>query len=78
MSAQNRALFNISVARIMAINDEFERDQKKAEKRGAKEVRTEVVTKALQRGKLTVEEIADDNGVSVDFVLKIQAKMNLA
>jgi predicted transposase/invertase (TIGR01784 family) len=79
MSAQNRALFNISVARVMAINDEFEREQKKAEIRGAKQAKintqTEAVQKLLKREKLTVEEIAEDIGVSVDFVLKIQAKM---
>ena len=32
----------------------------------------ETVTKALKGGKLTVEEIAEYNGVSVDFVLEIQ------
>ncbi len=77
MSAQNRALFNISVARVMAINDEFERGQKKAKQLGAKEAKTEAITKALQKNKLTVEEIADYNSVSVAFVLKIQAKMKL-
>lgn len=33
------------------------------------------VIKALNRGKLTIEEIAEDNSVSVDDVLKIQAEM---
>ena len=32
----------------------------------------ETVTKALNRGKLTIEEVAEDSGVSVDFVLEIQ------
>ena len=75
MSAKNRALFNISLARVMAIQDEFEREQKKAEKRGEKKAKTDAVEKALKRGKLTAEEIAEDNNVSVSFVLKIQAKM---
>lgn len=35
------------------------------------------VIKALNRGKLTIEEIAEDNSVSVDDVLKIQAEMQL-
>lgn len=35
-------------------------------------VKTETVTKAIKRGKLTIEEIAEDSGVSVDFVLEIQ------
>ncbi len=32
----------------------------------------ETVTKSLKRGKLTIEEIAEDSGVNVDFVLEIQ------
>jgi len=35
-------------------------------------VKTEAVTKALNGGKLTIEEIAEYNGISVDFVLEIQ------
>lgn len=75
MSAQNRALFNISIARVTAINDEFEREQKKAEKRGEKKAKEEAVEKALKGGKLTVEEIADYNNTTVEFVLKIQSKI---
>lgn len=36
---------------------------------------TETVTKALKRGKLTLDEIAEDSGVSIDFVLKIQRRL---
>ena len=79
MSAKNRALYNISIARTIAIQEEFEREQKKAEKRGAQKERinlqTLAVEKALKRGKLTAEEIAEDNNVSVSFVLKIQAQI---
>lgn len=35
-------------------------------------VKAETVIKSLKRGKLTVEEIAEDSGVSADFVLEIQ------
>ncbi|QMW03636.1 Rpn family recombination-promoting nuclease/putative transposase [Spirosoma foliorum] len=35
----------------------------------------ETVTKSLKRGKLTIEEIAEDSGVSVDFVLEIQRSL---
>lgn len=75
MSAQNRALFNISVARVMAINDEFEREQKKAEKRGAQQEKEELVKKALLRSKLTPEEIAENFDISLKRVLQIQTKM---
>lgn len=76
MSAQNRALYNISIARLYAINDEFEHEQKKAEKRGAQQAKQDAVAKALKGGKLTVEEIAEYNNVSVNFVMKIQSKIN--
>ncbi len=33
---------------------------------------TESVRKALKRAKLTIHEIAEDNEVSIDFVLNIQ------
>jgi ribosomal protein S5 len=79
MSPQSRALFNISVARVMAINDEFEREQKKAQKRGekegAKQAKIEAIEKALKAGKLTIEEIAAYNSVSVNFVLQIKANL---
>ena len=35
-------------------------------------VKAETVTKSLKRGKLTVEEIAEDSSVSIEFVLEIQ------
>ena len=35
-------------------------------------VKAEAVTKALNGGKLTIEEIAEYNGIAVDFVLDIQ------
>jgi len=39
---------------------------------GRMEAITESIVKALNRGKLTEEEIAEDFGVSVDFVLQIK------
>jgi predicted transposase YdaD len=36
--------------------------------------KTAGIRKALQRGKLSVEEIAEDFEVSVEFVLKIKEK----
>jgi hypothetical protein len=37
---------------------------------------SQAIAKALQRGRLSLEEIADDFGVSVDSVLKIQKGLN--
>ena len=49
----------------------IENENKKIEE-ARSEVKTEAVAKALNRGKLTAEEIAEDNGVSIDFVLQVQ------
>ncbi len=38
-------------------------------------VKTEAITKALNRGKLSLEEIAEDNGVLIDFVLGVQQQI---
>ena len=39
------------------------------------ETKKKAVLKALQRGKLSVEEIADDNEVRIEFVLRIEKEM---
>jgi hypothetical protein len=36
----------------------------------------EAVTKALKRGKLSIEEIAEDNNVTIDFVLSVQKQLS--
>ncbi|WP_020596942.1 Rpn family recombination-promoting nuclease/putative transposase [Spirosoma panaciterrae] len=64
MSPEERAYF----ARITAANAEAV----KAEKIRMEEIKKIAIQKALKRGKLTVEEIAEDNSVSVDFVLEAQ------
>lgn len=45
------------------------------EERVTASVTRAAVIKALARGKLTIEEIAEDNSVSVDDVLKIRSEM---
>ena len=39
--------------------------------------KTEAVSKALEGRKLTIEEIADYNGTSVDFVLEVQRQISI-
>ena len=72
MTPEERAHF----ARVTAANAEAVKAEKQKiqEAREAENVavKTEVITKALKRGKLTIEEIAEDSGVSIDFVLEIQ------
>jgi hypothetical protein len=40
------------------------------------DLKTEAVLKALKADKLTIDEIADYNNVSVEFVLDIKEEMN--
>lgn len=68
MSLEKRMAYEMTVsANALAIENE----NKKIHEAESK-VKAETVTKSLKRGKLTIEEIAEDNGVSVDFVLEIQ------
>jgi len=72
MTPEERAYF----ARVTAANAEAVKAEKQKiqEAREAENVavKTEAITKALKRGKLTIEEIAEDSSVSSDFVLEIQ------
>jgi predicted transposase/invertase (TIGR01784 family) len=58
--------------------EKAEQEREKAEQEREKaefllgETQKKAIIKALQRGKLSLEEIADDNEVSVEFVLRIQ------
>ena len=68
MTAEERAYF----ARVTAANAEAVNAEKKRIEEAREAVKTEAVIKALKRGKLTIEEIAEDSSVSIDFVLEIQ------
>ena len=67
MTPEERAYF----ARVTAANAEAVN----AEKKRIEEVKILAIQKALNRGKLTIEEIAEDNSVSIDFVLEIQRQI---
>jgi predicted transposase/invertase (TIGR01784 family) len=68
MSPEKRMIYEMTIAaNAVAVDNE----QKRIEEAELK-VKAETVTKSLKRGKLTIEEIAEDSGVSVDFVLEIQ------
>lgn len=58
-------------ARITAINAEAVN----AEKRVIEEIKVNAIKKALSRSKLSIEEIAEDNDVSVNFVLDVQKQL---
>jgi predicted transposase/invertase (TIGR01784 family) len=72
MSPEKRMAYEMTVsANALAIENENRKIQEAKEAENLA-VKTEVITKALKRGKLTIEEIAEDSGVNVDFVLEIQ------
>jgi hypothetical protein len=77
MTPEERAYF----ARVTAANAEAVKAEKQkireAEEQKEITVKTEAVSKALKGGKLTIEEIADYNGTSVDFVLEIQRQISI-
>ncbi len=64
MTPEERAYF----ARVKAANAEAVN----AERKRIKDIKTAAIQKALKIGKLTIEEIADINDFSVDFVLSVQ------
>lgn len=68
MSPEKRMVYEMTVAANAVALDNEQKKIEEAELR----VKAETVNKSLKRGKLTVEEIAEDSGVSVDFVLEIQ------
>lgn len=71
MTPDERAFFEILVA--------HNAEAVKAESRKIKEAlalkNIETIIKALKRGKLSIKEIAEDNGVTVDFVIDLQQKL---
>ncbi len=68
LTPEQRLSYEMTVsANAFAVKNENKKIQE-AETR----VKAETVAKSLKRGKLTVEEIAEDNGTSVDFVLEVQ------
>ena len=68
LTPEQRLNYEMTIsANAIAVKNE----QKKIEEAELR-VKAETVAKSLKRGKLTVEEIAEDSGVSIDFVLEIQ------
>jgi predicted transposase/invertase (TIGR01784 family) len=76
MTPDERAYF----ARVTAANAEAVKAEKKkiqeAKEEGKLEVKSNSVKKALKRGRLSVEEIAEDNDTTIDFVLSIQKQIS--
>ncbi|MEZ0538078.1 hypothetical protein [Fibrella arboris] len=73
MTPEERAYF----ARVTAANAEAVKAEKQKIQEAEAALKAEAVTNALKRGKLTIDEIAEDNAVSVAFVLDIQRRLSI-
>ena len=65
MIAQDEIICRLAEAKLQGIEE------------GRVEAKRSAIIKALNRGKLTIEEISEDNDTSVEEVLKIKAENNL-
>lgn len=74
MTDEQRLWYEMALCtNALAIKNEEKRVQKVVEK-----FKAEIVTISLKRGKLSIEEIAEDNNVTIDFVLDIQNQLSKA
>jgi predicted HTH domain antitoxin len=78
MTPEQRLGYEMAIsANALVVKNENKKIQK-AEERKERELKVEAVTKALKRGKLSIEEIAEDNSVTIDFILDIQNQLTKA
>jgi predicted transposase/invertase (TIGR01784 family) len=75
MSAENRLIYELTWARIAATATQDELDVKRWKAEAREEATKKAIEKAMKIGKLTLDEIAEINDVSIDFVLDVQIKM---
>ena len=73
MIAQDEIICRLAEAKLQGI----EEGRAKGIAEGIAEAKRAAIIKALNRGKLTIEEISEDNDTSVEEVLKIKAENNL-
>ena len=72
LTPENRLAYEMTLSvNALAVENEQKKIEE-AQKRGEETAKAEVIIKSLNCGKLTIEEIAEDSGASVDFVLEIQ------
>jgi predicted transposase/invertase (TIGR01784 family) len=74
MTPEQRLGYEMAIsANALVVKNETKKIQKIEEA-----LKIEAVKKALKRGKLSIEEIAEDNDVSIDFILDIQNQLSKA
>ncbi len=80
LTPEQRFAYEMTISKNAVILKNEEKKIKAAEEKAKiiaeKNLKTESVKKAIQRAKLTIQEIAEDNDVTIDFVLDIQNQLS--
>lgn len=72
MTPEKRMAYEMTLsANALAVANENKKIQE-AEERAVKDAKVQAVATAINKAKLTIEEIAEYNAVSIDFVLQVQ------
>ena len=75
MIAQDEIICRLAESKLQGIDEGHAKGFNDGRAKGFNEACTNAITKALKRGKLTLEEIAEDNDVSIDRVREIQKNL---
>lgn len=79
MSAMDVALYQNALMRVRTValhrEEEMKQATEKAAEKAAEKAKTEAIEKLLLRGKATVEEIAEDINVSIEFVKTVEKNL---
>ena len=75
MIAQDEIICRLAEGKLQGIEEGRAEGRAEGLEDGMNKARTEAIVKALKRGKLTIEEIAEDNDTPVKRVLELQAEL---
>lgn len=75
MIAQDEIICRLAEGKLQGLEEGRAEGRAEGFSEGKSEARTEAIIKALKRGKLTIEEIAEDNDTPVDKVKEILSKI---
>ena len=78
MSPLDVALYENALVRVRTVAQFNDKKTKEAVEKAVEKATIESVKKLLLHGKLTIEEIADNITVSIDFVKEIQKSMRIS
>jgi predicted transposase/invertase (TIGR01784 family) len=76
MAPMEVAAYENALLRVRTVAEHTDKKIKQAEEKATTNIKIETVKKLLLRGKATNQEIAEDTGVDISFVEKIQKSLN--